>query len=148
MVGGDPKSQKPRLRLNTVPSYFAFLGVQLGICIHVLFALPAPSRPRVTYQRCRVASSHLSLSLLVRPFLSLETLLAHVSHCLELIASSSAFSVLLSMLLGKFLYLGAELPLDCPHHATITVASLYSIRIHLDYVLRVFLRDLRAYLPL
>jgi len=67
----------------------------------------------LTFPRHRVHALHVSccggvsfpfsLSLLVRLFVSLETLLTHIPYCLELILFPGRFSVLLCIPLGNFL---------------------------------------------
>jgi len=85
---------------------------------------------------------------MVRPFFSSETLFTCALLCLESIVLSTAFSVLLGMLLGKFLYLGAETSLDCPRCLAFIEASLQSLGRNQDYVLRVFLHDPGAHISL
>jgi len=79
---------------------------------------------------CGGVSCHFSLSLLVRQFVSFETLLTCSLHCLELIVLSAPFSISLGMSLANCLHSETELSLDCPHRFAIIKVSFYSLGIH------------------
>ena len=72
---------------------------------------------------CGGVSSHFSLSLLVRPFTSLEALLRRTSHYLEPILLSAASPASLRMPLANFFYLGTSRSLACPHRLTLIEVS-------------------------
>lgn len=93
-------------------------------------------------------SSPFSLSLLVCLSTSLKALLTRVMHCLELILPHAMCSVLLSMPLGTFLYLGTNPSLDRSHRLRPIEAVLYSIVLHQDYMSCVFLCNPGEYISL
>lgn len=93
-------------------------------------------------------SSPLLLSLLVRLYVSLQTLLTCVLHCLGSILPHAVRWVCLGMPLGDFLYLAANPSLDLPHHLRPIEAGLYSYEIHQSYVFCILLYDPGQYISL
>jgi len=93
----------------------------------VFISLPRRCALALRVSGCGGVSPHLLLSLLVRSFLSLRTLLTRIKHHLELIVHYAALWVSLGMPRANFLSPGIDPPLDSPDRPRLIEARLYSI---------------------
>lgn len=104
-------------------------------CNQVGIYIVSTPLPRCRAHTLRVSgygnvSSHFSLSLLVRLFISLKTLLTCNLRCLESNTTPASFSASSGVILDSLLHMGTYLSLNRPYHPTSIQASLYSMKTH------------------
>jgi len=108
----------------------------------VFIPLPRRCALALRVSGCGGVSPHLLLSLLVRSFLSLGTLLTRMKRHLESIIHYAALWVSLGMPRVNFLSPGIDPPLYSPDRPRLIEAHLYSIGASWGYVLCMLLRPL------
>ena len=148
----DPPCWRGRKHENsdcagTRPPPISCFWVFNQVGIYMLFAALPRCRVHVLHvSGCGGDSSHFSLSLLARSFVSLATLLTRIGRYLESIMHYAALWVSLGMPLANFLSPGTDPPLDSPDRPGPIEARLYSIGTFWGYVLCVLLRPLCEYI--
>jgi len=108
----------------------------------VFISLPHRCALALRVSGCGGISSHLLLSLLVRSFLSLGTLLTCIKRHLELIMHYAALWLSLGMLRANFLSPGIDPTLDSPDRPRLIETCLYYIGASWGYVICMLLRPL------